>query len=342
MSQGGGVTPGNISGPGRCWLHFMVSAPQSRLISTSHGTNREAFSPSDWAMFASLVLIWGSSFLFIAIGLDHFHPGVVTLLRVGFGAATLALLPAARRKRIDREDWPRIAVLGAVWIALPLTFFPIAQQWIDSAVAGMLNGAMPIFTALVASLLLRELPGSRQSLGLVVGFAGIAAISLPSAGGGGTAAVGVLLVLAATICYALSTNIVAPLQQKYGSLVVLARVQWVAVLLVLPYGLMGLPSSEFAWSSFTATLAVGVLGTGLAFVLMGTLAGSVGPTRASFITYCIPVVALALGVVFRSEQVHPAAVVGVVAVIVGAFLASRSELPRTRPASTPPPAASGT
>lgn len=303
----------------------MVSAPQTRLLSTSHGTNREAFSASDWALFTSLVLIWGGSFLFMAIGLDHFHPGLVTFLRVGFGAATVALVPRARRSRVAREDWPRIAVLGLIWIALPLSFFPIAQQWINSAVAGMLNGAMPIFTAVVATVLLRELPGRRQGIGLVIGFGGIAAISLPSAGDGGTAAIGVGLVLAATICYAFSTNIVAPLQQKYGSLPVLARVQWVAAVLVAPYGLLGLGQSEFAWSSLTASLAVGILGTGLAFVLMGTLTGSVGATRASFITYVIPVVALGLGVIFRGDQVAPVAIVGVVLVIIGAFLASRRE-----------------
>lgn len=303
----------------------MVSRPQTRLLSTSHGTNREAFSGVDWALFLSLVLIWGGSFLFIAIGLDHFHPGLVTFLRVGFGAGTLALVPRARRSPVEKEDWPRVAVLGVIWIALPLSFFPIAQQWINSAVTGMLNGAMPIFTALVSVALLRELPGPRQGLGLVVGFAGIAAISLPSAEGGGTAAIGVVLVLAATICYAFATNIVAPLQQKYGSLAVLARVQWVALVLVTPYGLIGLAGSEFAWSSLAATLAVGVLGTGLAFVLMGTLTGRVGATRASFITYVIPVVALVLGVVFRGDQVAGVAVVGVVLVIVGAFLASRRE-----------------
>lgn len=303
----------------------MVSGPQSRLLSTSHGTNREAFSASDWGLFLTLVLVWGASFLFIAIGLDHFHPGLVTLLRVGFGAATLALVGRARRTPVAREDWPRIVVLGLIWIALPLTFFPIAQQWINSAVAGMLNGAMPIFTAVVSTALLRELPGRRQALGLAIGFAGIAAISLPSAEGGGSAIIGVVLVLAATICYAFATNIVAPLQQKYGSLPVLARVQWVATIFVLPYGLVGLPASEFAWSSFLATLAVGVVGTGIAFVLMGTLAGRVGATRASFITYCIPVVALVLGVVFRNDTVAPVAVIGVFLVIAGAFLASRRE-----------------
>jgi drug/metabolite transporter (DMT)-like permease len=178
----------------------------------------------------------------------------------------------------------------------------------------------------VATVLLRELPGRLQSLGLLIGFAGVGAISIPAAESGGTALLGVALVLAATVCYAISTNIVAPLQQKYGSLAVLARVQWVAVVFAVPYGLVGLPASEFAWSSLFATAAVGVLGTGLAFVLMGTLSGRVGPTRASFITYLIPVVALVLGVVFRDEQVAGVAVVGVVLVIAGAFLASRREV----------------
>jgi drug/metabolite transporter (DMT)-like permease len=303
----------------------MVSGPQTRLLSTSHGTNRDAFALADWALFLSLVGIWGASFLFMAIGLDHFHPGLVTLLRVGLGAGTLALVPRARRSKIDRHDWPRIALLGLIWIALPQTFFPIAQQWINSAVAGMLNGAMPIFTALVSTLLLRELPGTRQVLGLLIGFAGIAAISLPSAEAGGTAAVGVILVLAATVCYAIATNIVAPLQQKYGSVPVLARVEWVAAALVSPFGMVGLTQSEFAWSSLAALLAVGVLGTGLAFVLMASLTGRVGATRASFITYLIPVVALALGVVFRSDRVQGTALAGVALVITGAILASRRE-----------------
>lgn len=303
----------------------MVSAPQSRLLSTSHGTNREAFSAGDWGIFLSLVGIWGASFLFIAIGLDHFHPGLVTFFRVGFGAATLALIPRARHSKIAREDWPRVVVLGLVWIALPLSLFPIAQQWINSAVTGMLNGAMPIFTALVATLLLQELPGRRQTLGLVIGFAGIAAISIPTADTGGTAVVGVVLILAATVCYAVATNIVAPLQQKYGSIPVIARVEWVATLLVLPYGLIGLTESEFAWSSLGATVAIGVLGTGLAFVFMGTLAGRVGATRASFLTYLIPAVALGLGVVFRGDEVTSLAVAGAGLVITGALLASRRE-----------------
>jgi drug/metabolite transporter (DMT)-like permease len=216
-----------------------------------------------------------------------------------------------------------------IWVAIPLTLFPIAQQWIDSAVAGMLNGAMPMFTAIVASLMLRQLPGRLQAVGLIVGFAGIIAIAMPSAETGATAAVGVILVLLATICYGFATNIVVPLQQRYGTIPVMARVLWLAALLVTPYGIYGLTQSRFAWPSLAATMAVGILGTGLAFILMGSLVGSVGSTRSSFITYLMPVIALILGVMFRDETIAPLAVVGSLLVIGGALLASRRE------ASTP-------
>ena len=297
-----------------------------RILTTSHGTNRDAFAPIDWGLFVSLSLIWGASFLFMAIGLDAFHPGLVTWLRVGFGAAVIAILPKARKTKIETGDLSRVGILGLVWIALPMTLFPIAQLWIDSAVAGMLNGATPIFTALLATILLRALPGRLQMAGLAVGFVGIVAIALPSAGTGTTATIGVVMVLVATIAYAVALNMVAPLQQRYGSLPVIARAQWVAAAAVTPFGIYGLTQSSFAWPSLLALLAVGVLGTGVAFVLMGTLSGRVGPTRSAFITYAIPVVALILGVVFRNEIVAPVAVIGVVLVIAGALLASRREV----------------
>ena len=297
-----------------------------RILTTSHGTNRDAFAPIDWGLFVSLSLIWGASFLFMAIGLDAFHPGLVTWLRVGFGAAVIAILPKARKTKIETRDLSRVGILGLVWIALPMTLFPIAQLWIDSAVAGMLNGATPIFTALLATILLRALPGRLQMAGLAVGFVGIVAIALPSAGTGTTATIGVVMVLVATIAYAVALNMVAPLQQRYGSLPVIARAQWVAAAAVTPFGIYGLTQSSFAWPSLLALLAVGVVGTGVAFVLMGTLSGRVGPTRSAFITYAIPVVALILGVVFRDEIVAPVAVIGVVLVIAGALLASRREV----------------
>ncbi len=297
----------------------------TRILTTSHGTNREAFTGPDWGLFLGLALIWGASFLFMAIGLDAFHPGLVTWLRVGFGALTISLLPQARKTRVEREDLTKVRLLGLIWVAIPFTLFPIAQQWIDSAVAGMLNGATPVFTALLATILLRVLPGKLQIVGLFIGFAGIVAIALPSAESGTTAAIGVALVLVATVCYAIALNMVIPVAQKYGSLPVMARVLGTATLLVTPFGIYGLAQSSFTWPAFTATLAVGVLGTGIAFYMMGALVGSVGATRSAFLTYVIPVVALTLGVIFRGEVVAPLAIVGVVLVIGGALVASRRE-----------------
>lgn len=300
------------------------SIPSGRILSTSEGTNQEAFSPTDWLLFWSIGIIWGSSFLFMAIGLDAFEPGLITWLRVGFGAAVLVLFPAARRP-IDRYDWPRLVALSFLWVAIPFTLFPIAQQWISSAVAGMLNGAMPIFAAAIAAILLRRLPRGAQLIGLAVGFAGVVAISLPSVGEGETQALGVVLVLLATLCYGISINIAAPIQQRYGSLPVMTKMLALATIWTAPFGLYGLSGSTFAWDSFLAVAAAGILGTGIAFVIMGSLVGRVGSTRASFITYVIPVVALVLGVVFRGDEVTAVATVGVGLVIVGALLASRRE-----------------
>lgn len=297
----------------------------TKLINTSYGTNRDAFTTLDWGLFLSLALIWGSSFLFMAIGLDSFHPGVITLGRVGFGALVLGVASRGKKLELDPEDRGRLLLVGAIWVAIPFTLFPIAQQWIDSAVAGMLNGATPLLTALIATVLLRAFPGRLQVAGLLLGFVGIAAIALPSAGGGSTQMLGVILILISTLGYAVSLNMVTPLQQKYGSLALMTRIEMIALPMVIPYGLYGIGQSEFAWDSFIAVAAVGVLGTGLAFVLMGTLVGRVGPIRSSFLTYLIPVVALFLGVVFRDELISIWAVVGTALVIAGAMLASRRE-----------------
>lgn len=293
-----------------------------RILSTADGSNRDAFTPLDWVLFLSISTIWGSSFLLIDIGLDAFSPGLITWLRVGLGA--LVLQPFGRR-RMDGQDLPRIVALSFLWVAIPFTLFPVAQQYINSAVTGMLNGAMPIFAATIASLMLRRLPRPAQAAGLFVGFAGIVGISLPSMGEGRAEATGVVLALAATACYGLAVNIAAPVQQKYGSVPVMSRMLGLATLWTTPLGLQGLLRSDFAWTSLAAVLVAGMLGTGAAFVIMGTLVGRVGSTRASFITYLIPVVALILGVAFRGDAVAGPAVAGVALVIVGAILASRGE-----------------
>lgn len=300
----------------------------ARVLSTAHGTHREAFAPIDWLLFASVGTIWGSSFLFIAIGLESFEPGLITWLRILFGAAALWPLRRAR-VRFDREDVPRLIALSVAWVVIPFTLFPLAQGSVSSAIAGMLNGAAPIFTAVIATILLRRTPGPRQLLGIPIGFVGVAAIALSAASGGASQAVGVVMILVATICYGIAFNIATPLQQRYGSLPVMAAILAIGAVPTAPFGIAGLAGSRFAWDALGATAVLGLLGTGFAFVLMGRFVGRVGATRASIVGYLIPVVALGLGVALRGDDVGPAAIVGVGLVIVGAYLTSRREVPPT-------------
>jgi len=214
--------------------------------------------------------------------------------------------------------------LSVLWVAIPFTLFPIAEQWISSGLTGLINGALPIFAVAIGSLMLRRAPGRAQAIGLVVGFTGIAAIALPSLGAGSSEAIGVILVLAATVCYGFALNIATPLTQRYGALPVMARMLALSAVWTAPLGVLALRGSSFAWPSSLAVAALGIVGTGIAFVLMGHLVSRVG-SRASFAIYLIPVVALYLGAVFRDEQVHLLSIVGVGLVIAGALLASRKE-----------------
>src|SRR3990170_2199142 len=143
-----------------------------RILTTTHGANLHAFSPTDWARFLSIGAIWGSSFLFIAEALGAFQPGLITWLRVSLGAATLWLFRGART-RIEREDLPRVVALSVLWVAIPFTLFPLAQQHVSSAVAGMLNGGVPLVAAAIGAIMLRALPGRMQLTGLAMGFAGV-------------------------------------------------------------------------------------------------------------------------------------------------------------------------
>jgi drug/metabolite transporter (DMT)-like permease len=292
-------------------------------VVTSEGTSDRSFTPGDWALLAVPAVIWGASFLLIAEGLESFGPGTITWLRVIFGFLALAAFPTSRSVAIDREDVPRIALLGAVWMAIPMSMFPIAEQWISSSVTGMLNGALPLFAAGITCILLRRLPGPNQMAGLAVGFIGVVAISLPSLQGGSRTAIGTSLVMVAMASYGIAGNLVVPLQQRYGSIPVIWRAQAVAIVLTTPYGVVGLWDSHFEWKPFLAILALGAVGTGVAFVLAGTLFGRVGATRGAVIAYLIPVVALILGVVFRDETVELLSIAGLALVIVGAVLTSR-------------------
>ena len=158
-----------------------------------------------------------------------------------------------------------------------------------------------------------------------MGIVGIFMIGLPTARGGDTSALGVVLVVLAVSSYGLAVNIAGPLQRKYGSLAVLSRVLAVAVVATTPFGIYGLTQSVWSTSAVGANLAVGIGGTGLAYAAAATLTGRIGAVRMSIVTYLIPVIASLLGVLVLDEILGGMQVAGAVVLIAGAWLTTRTD-----------------
>jgi drug/metabolite transporter (DMT)-like permease len=284
---------------------------------------------TDTLLLATPGLIWGASFLFIAEGLRAMGPYGVTFTRIAIGFLTLSLFPAARRS-VARAAWAPIALVGLVWMAFPLTLFPLAEQRVSSALTGMLNGANPLFTALVATLLTRRLPSRGILVGLGVGLFGTVLTAWPSLGDGRSSVIGVVLILAALVSYGFALNLAVPLQQKHGVLPVLWRALGVALVLTAPLGIPEVLRAEWSLGPALSLLALGVFGTGIAYVVLTTVAGRLGATRASATTFLIPGVALALGVLVRNETVAPLAILGAAVCVGGAWLMRRATSFRAR------------
>lgn len=305
------------------------------MIRTAAGTKATAFGAAEWSMLGATALMWGASFLFIAIGLESLSPPVITLGRLLLGAAAVALVPRARLP-VERGDLPAVALLGVVWMGIPFLLFPLAQQWVDSSIAGIINGATPLFAGIVAAVLLARRPGAAQAWGLALGFAGVVLVTAQSIGGDDRSPLGMALLLLAAACYGLALNISVPLVQKYGSLRVVLRGQLAAIVVVAPFGLWGLRSSSATWPAVGSVVFLGVLSSGLAMLLMSELAKRVGATRASVTIYLIPVVAVVLGATLRDERVTVLSLAGGVLVLAGAWLSSRRERPGGDAGEQPP------
>lgn len=290
---------------------------------TNVGSRTAAYGPAEWSLTVIIGLIWGSAFLWIALGVDSLSPGVVAFGRVVLGAMALAAFPSARRT-IHRSDWYLIAIVAVIGNAGPAWLFAQAETNLDSAVAGMITAGTPILALVVASMLLWRLPGRAQVIGIGLGFIGIVLMSLPSLVGADATPIGIVLVFMATLGYAVTSNLIVPLQQRYGGPAVIMWALVVSSVLLLPFAAAGIPHSEFTATSVVAVVILGVLGTGIARALSATLAGRVGGPRMSTTTYMVPVVAIVLGIAFRGETVASIAIVGVGVVMVGAYWASRA------------------
>ena len=279
----------------------------------------------EWAAFVALSLAWGSSFLWIKIALQELDPITLVALRLLFGILGLLVVVAYNRPRWPdtRRLWGVLAILGIIQTALPFLLITWGQQFIDSAVAAILNSTVPLFTMLMAHLYLQDDRLTLQRvIGLGVGFIGVVVLLVRDLDGGTQGnLLGQAAVLLAAILYAFSAIFtrrnakgVSPIVQAFVPLLVADALMWVLVpLLESP---LVLPSLPITW---LAIAWLGLIGSCFAYLLYFYLLHAIGPTRTTMVTYTFPVVGVALGVVFLSETLDINLVLGA-ALVVGSIV----------------------
>ncbi len=281
-------------------------------------TRRDVF---DLVMVAAL---WGASFLFQRIAAPAFGAVPLAAVRVVVAAAVLLPLLAWRGGFGDLQRRPgAFLLLGAMSTAVPFVLFAWAVLSVSAGVAAILNATAPMFGALVAWVWLRERPGALQMLGLAIGFAGVLWLVTARTGLDTGAARGpVLAGLLACLCYGIAGNYTRRSFTAVPSLTIATGSQVGAAVLLAPLAIWAWPAAAPGAREWIAAIVLGVLSTGLAFVLYFRLLSRVGATRAMTVTLLIPAFAMLWGALFLGERVTLTMIAGCVVILSGTVLAS--------------------
>jgi drug/metabolite transporter (DMT)-like permease len=296
--------------------------------------------------YLMLALIWGTSFLFIKVGVRELHPLWLTFGRVAAGVLTLLAVLLVTRDRLPRDArlWGHLSVVALLGVVLPFTLFGFGEQRVSSVLAGIWNAATPLVALPLAVLVFRtEKMTGRRAAGLGLGFAGVLVVLGVWQGVGGAQFTGQLMCFGAAMCYAVAI----PYQKKFiagraGSGVSMAAAQLLAALaqlaVVAPL-LAGRPPSPTGLSTdvLLAVLALGALGTGIAFVLNFRVIRVAGVSTSTSVTYLMPVVATVVGVVVLGEHLHWNQPAGAAIVLAGVAVSQGilSRFTRARDSSGP-------
>jgi len=292
----------------------------------------------EWSAFWLLGLVWGSSFLWIKIAVGFMGPLAVAAFRQLIGVLGLLVVMRIQRQPFPR-DWPTLrsyVILGVLQSAVPFALIAWGETRIDSGLAAILNGTMPLFTILIAHFWLHDDKMTPARLaGLIVGFGGVLVLGSRDLGPEGFhgTAWGQLAVLIATLSYAVASTFSRrhlrnqpPLLQATMVVLVGDVILWSSVGIAEP---LHLPAAALPW---IALAWLGLLGSCLAYLLYFYLINAWGPTRASLVTYVFPVIGLILGIAFLGERVDWHLVLGSLLVVSGIVVVNvRSRT--TRPAA---------
>ena len=280
----------------------------------------------DWLTFAALGLMWGSSFLFIKIGVETLTPFTLVAGRIAIGAAVLLVIVLATREVLPRQRavYGHIAVVAMLGMVIPFSLITWGERTIDSALAAILNATVPLFVIVLAAIALRDEPITVNRLvGLLIGFAGVVLLMSPDLAAGSRADVGgQLALIASSVSYA-AGNVYARRFVRNVRPLSIAFLE-LSFALVAALALVFIFERPFELavdgSSLVAVGWLGFFGSGLAFVAFFRLLARWGSTRSSLVAYVLPVVGIVLGVVFLHEAVGPVVLIGTGLVIGGIAL----------------------
>jgi len=290
----------------------------------------------EWAAFGLLGLIWGSSFLWIKIGVENITPFVLVTVRISFGLVGLLVVMAVQRQSFprDRNTIFKYIFMGVFNLVIPFMLITWGETKIDSSMAAILNGAQPLFVIVIAHFWLHDEKITLPRFGgLIIGFIGVVVLVAQDFKPGSLQGdiLGQLAVVFAAISYATALTFsrkylrgTKPVVQSTMILVVGAIIMWTLTPVV--NGPLVLPSTPLTW---IAVIWLGLLGLCIAYLLFFYLNNAWGPTRASLVTYIFPVVGVFLGIIFLNEQPSWNMVFGSLLVIGGIVVVNLK--PRARP-----------
>jgi drug/metabolite transporter (DMT)-like permease len=281
----------------------------------------------DWLIFILLGAIWSSSFMWIKIAIEEIGPITLVAFRVLFGLLFgIAVILVTRQKFSSSfGEWRPLLLLGITNVAIPFFLISWGEQVIDSAVAAILDATVPLFAIVIAHLALHDdkitLP---KILGLLMGFAGVVVLMSEDLGGSTGSILGQAAVVLASVFYAgssvyarKSTENASGIMRSVGPLISSTAVMWLAV----PIGEspLRLPHLPITW---IALVWLGVLGSGVAFIMMYYLIHAIGPTRTTMVTYLFPLGGVLLGVGFLGEQLTWQLIAGAVLIVASLAVAN--------------------
>ncbi len=280
------------------------------------------------ARLALLALLWGSSFLWIAIALRGFSPVQIVLIRLALGAVVLVIIVYARGLRLptNRLVWLHLTIAALFANAIPYTLFAIGEQHVSSSVAGVLNATTPLWTLVISFATGHERRiSAAKTAGFIVGLIGTLVIFSPWQSGSQIASLGGLVCLGASASYGVSyvymdsflaRRGIPPLVLSAGQLIAAT----VLLAVVLPFA--GLHPVHLRWDATAALAVLGIFGTGIAYILNYRLITDEG-TTASIVTYLLPIVAVILGAAILSDHITAQIIGGMLIVLIGVAITRR-------------------